>query len=69
MQTLCNGWEFIPQVTNSFLNGQGEGAPVRLPHTVQELPLHYPDHQSYQPLCGYRKTLFARKLRVTRPLA
>ena len=57
MQSLCNGWEYIPQVTAGFLNGLEEGIFVRLPHTVRELPMHYPDHQSYETLCGYRKSL------------
>ena len=37
--------------------GRGYGEPVRLPHTVQELPLHYVNHHDYQMLCGYRKKL------------
>ncbi len=57
MVSLCNGWEFIFQVTDAFLQGLENGIPVRLPHTVKELPLHYPDHKSYETLCGYRKTL------------
>ena len=35
----------------------GEGKPVRLPHTVAELPLHYADHTAYQGICGYRRKL------------
>lgn len=57
MQTLCNEWEFLPDVTDAFLEGKGAGIPVRLPHTVKEMPLHYPDHQAYQMLCGYRRKL------------
>ena len=57
MKSLCNHWEFIPHVTDAFLQGQGTGLPVRLPHTVKELPLHYPDHQSYETVCGYRRIL------------
>ena len=57
MKSLCNHWEFIPQVTDAFLNGLEKGLDVRLPHTVQELPLHYPDHHSYEMVCGYRKKL------------
>ena len=57
MQTLCNHWEFIPTFTEDFLLGQGVGQSVRLPHTVQELPLHYPDHHSYEMLCTYRRKL------------
>ena len=37
--------------------GEGAGEPVRLPHTVRELPLHHADHNSYQMLCGYRRKL------------
>ena len=57
MKSLCNHWEFVAQVTDAFLQGQGEGQPVRLPHTVKELPLHYPDHHSYEMVCGYRRIL------------
>ena len=57
MLSLCNGWEFTPQWTEEFARGIGLGTPVRLPHTVQELPLHYADHLSYQMVCGYRKKL------------
>ncbi len=57
MLSLCNGWEFTSQWTDDFLEGRGSFRPVRLPHTVQELPLHYIDHKAYQMLCGYRKRL------------
>ena len=57
MKSLCNNWEFVFQVTDAFLQGMGQGDSVRLPHTVKELPLHYPDHQSYETVCGYRRTL------------
>ena len=57
MISLCNGWEFTPQWTDGFMAGEGTGEPVRLPHTVQEIPLHYADHKSYQMLCGYRRKL------------
>ena len=57
MQSLCNGWEFIPNWFDGFENGEGEGVSVRLPHTVQECPQHYTDHMTYQMVCGYRKTL------------
>ena len=42
---------------DGFMAGEGTGEAVRLPHTVQELPLHYADHNSYQMLCGYRRKL------------
>ena len=57
MLSLCNGWEFIPCWFEEFALGEGEGTPVRLPHTVKELPQHYADHESYQMVCGYRRKL------------
>ena len=60
MISLCNNWEFKNVWHDAFMMGEGAGEPVRLPHTVQELPLHYADHNSYQMLCGYR-----RKLEIT----
>ena len=60
MISLCNNWEFLNAWNDAFLQGEGTGEPVRLPHTVQELPLHYADHNSYQMVCGYR-----RKLEIT----
>ena len=57
MQSLCNDWEFTPEWSDEFAAGQGAGSPVRLPHTVKELPQHYADHESYQMACGYRRKL------------
>jgi len=57
MRSLCNGWEFTREWTEDFLAGLGCAEAVRLPHTVQEMPLHYADHESYQMVCGYRKHL------------
>ena len=57
MISLCNNWEFISNWQDSFANGALTGEAVRLPHTVQELPLHCADHHDYQMLCGYRKKL------------
>ena len=57
MISLCNQWEFTKQWHEDFMLGAGAGEAVCLPHTVQELPLHYADHNSYQMLCGYRKKL------------
>ena len=57
MLSLCNGWEFVPNWFAGFETGEGQGSPVRLPHTVQECPQHYTDHQSYQTVCGYRRKL------------
>ncbi len=57
MISLCSQWEFIKNWNDAFVRGEGIGEAVRLPHTVQELPLHYADHTSYQMLCGYRRKL------------
>ena len=57
MISLCNNWEFIDCWEDAFMYGEGVAETVRLPHTVQELPLHYADHNSYQMVCGYRKKL------------
>ena len=57
MISLCNQWEFIRAWYDGFALGEGSGEVVRLPHTVQELPLHYADHNLYQMICGYRKKL------------
>ena len=57
MVSLCNDWGFTPQWNEAFAKGEGTAEPVRLPHTVKELPLHYADSESYQMLCGYRRTL------------
>ncbi len=53
-QRLNNGWEFTPQWTPEFALGRGDAQPVRLPHTVAELPQHYADPADYEMLCGYR---------------
>ena len=57
MRSLCNCWEFIPNWFDAFALGEGEGLPVRLPHTVKEMPLHYSDQKAYEMVCGYRKKL------------
>ena len=57
MISLCNDWEFTSQWHDGFMMGQGTGEPVRLPHSVRALPLHYADHNSYQMICGYRRKL------------
>ena len=59
MISLNNGWEFIPQWTEDFALGAGEGEPVRLPHTSGEVPLHYASPADYARVCGYRRTLHA----------
>ncbi|MBD5102566.1 MAG: glycoside hydrolase family 2 protein [Subdoligranulum sp.] len=55
--SLCDGWEFTPVWSDAFLAGSEPAAPVRLPHTCRELPLHAIDPDDYQMLCGYRRTL------------
>ena len=57
MISLCNNWEFVTGWSDEFATGEGIGQPVRLPHTVKEIPLHYADHEAYQMVCGYRKRL------------
>ena len=57
MLSLCNQWEFTEEWFDGFATGEGQGKPVRLPHTVRELPMHYADHNAYQMLCGYRRNL------------
>ncbi len=57
MLSLCNQWEFVSEWFDGFATGEGEGAAVRLPHTVREIPLHYADHTAYQMVCGYRRKL------------
>lgn len=55
--SLCDNWEFTSEWSSDFLNGKGAAQAVRLPHTCKELPLHCIDHEDYQMLCGYRRTL------------
>ena len=57
MQSLCNGWEFIPSWFDEIAAGEGQGTMVRLPHTVREMYPHYGDHTAYQMICGYRRKL------------
>lgn len=57
MILLDNDWEFTPAWTDAFAEGSGTGEPVRLPHTVKEVPLHEADPASYQMICGYRRML------------
>ena len=57
MLSLCNNWEFVPHWFDGFETGEGQGNAVRLPHTVQECPQHYVDHNGYQLVCGYRRKL------------
>lgn len=57
MISLCNDWEFTRTWSEAFAAGEGEGEPVRLPHNVGDLPLHYCDPEDYTGICGYRRTL------------
>ena len=57
MQSLCNHWEFVSEWSEAFARGEAAGVPVRLPHTVKELPLQYADEKAYQMVCGYRRRL------------
>ena len=57
MISLCNGWQFTETWSEEFLSGRAEGTPVRLPHTVREVPLHYAGPEDYEMLCGYRRAL------------
>lgn len=61
MQKINNGWTFTEEWSAAFARGEGEGQPVRLPHTVRELPLHYIDPKDYQMVCGYRRTVHLPK--------
>jgi beta-galactosidase len=57
MIALNNGWQFTKEWSDEFLDGGGDFEEVRLPHTNKMLPYHNIDHESYQMICGYRKTV------------
>ena len=57
MKIIDNDWEFVSEWRDDFLHGSKADQIVRIPHTVQEVPLHYADPESYQKVCGYRKKL------------
>jgi len=57
MNKLNNNWEYIDQWSDTFIIDSAADKIVRLPHTVQELPLHYANSESYQKVVGYRKKL------------
>ena len=61
MISLCRNWEFTPAWSDDFASGLGCFETVQLPHTARELPLHYASSDSYQMICGYRKTLTVTK--------
>ena len=53
-------WQFVKGFDESYLEPQAHGAVrgaerVELPHTVQEVPLHYFDESLYQGIFTYRK--------------
>ena len=47
MFRINDNWEFIEEFNDAFLRGEGEGIPIRIPHTVKELPLHYADSLAF----------------------
>lgn len=55
--SICDSWEFTNQWSEEFLNFQGTGEWIDLPHNPVEVPLHYINHEDYQLICGYRRTL------------
>ena len=55
--SLCSGWEYTEQWSEAFGRGEGEGLPVRLPHSGREIPLHYAQPEDYARICGYRRSL------------
>ena len=57
MNKINNDWEYIDQWSDAFIIDGSADKIVRLPHTVQELPLHYANSESYQKVVGYRKRL------------
>lgn len=58
MHKINNEWEYIDRFNEQFILDGNYDSIVRIPHTVQELPLHYANSQSYQKIVGYRKRLF-----------
>lgn len=61
MIRINNGWEYISEWDPAFLGDKEAEAVVRIPHTVEEVPLHYIDSESYQKVVGYR-----RKIKVSK---
>ena len=57
MICLNNSWQYTPEWSEDFPSGKGKSVPVRIPHTVSELPLHYADPLDYQKISGYRRIL------------
>ena len=57
MIRLNNDWRFIFSWDDSFLSDISSGEPVRLPHNVGDLPLHYASPESYSTVCGYGREI------------
>ena len=57
LKSICSGWEFTEQWTDSFAAFAGSAAEVRLPHSVGELPQNYAVPADYERVCGYRRKL------------
>ena len=55
MIPFSNDWGFTEVWSDAFALGEGAAQPVRLPHTVKEVPLHAVNEKAYQMVCGYRK--------------
>ena len=53
---LNQNWEFTKQFSNVFKSFKSEFEKVRIPHTVQLLPLNYIDEKDYELVSGYRRT-------------
>jgi len=57
MISLCRGWEFTENWSESFARFEGTAQGVSLPHNVRELPLHYASPEYYEMISGYRRKL------------
>lgn len=57
MLRLNNDWTYFDEWNEEILTKKKRGKVVRLPHTVEEVPLHYIDHKSYQKIVGYKKSI------------
>lgn len=61
MLRLNNGWMYFEQWNDAIFYEEKGDAEIRLPHTVEELPLHYIDPKKYQKVVGYKRSLFIDK--------
>ncbi|MBO7676508.1 MAG: glycoside hydrolase family 2 protein, partial [Erysipelotrichaceae bacterium] len=51
---INNDWRFIRKWDDSFIKGRiPKGEKIRIPHSVNEFPLHYIDDKSYQMISAY----------------